>query len=413
MASNYHQASVDLDSVLALRYSGWAQAANTGYVVGGLQDLAARYAVAAAGSAAGDIGYKLGGADIGPTFAAYGSTAVTIATQPSNVSGSANAGLSGTVTSSAATCAAGPQGGPTKTYAWHCSGCAANSPNSSTTTFSATVAANTTVNPTAYCTVSDGVTSVNTNTITVSLTNTYRPVAIAAQPSAVSGSSAAGYPSGTVTSNATSCAGEYGNGSYTYTWHLVTGSGVAFTAGGSASTAVDGTVSAASSNSGTMQCTVSDGVSSATTNAVAWSLANTTPAGILATLVAGSYSATNYAGVGYNGIPESEGAPYGSFTITSGSGLMPSGCSVISLVTIDEAGTVVTEFSVEYQSPGGSGTDPGADWFNNITVNGKTLTSASATSGTSSALGYLYRFWNWSTNMDLTSGDSYSVHITI
>lgn len=103
-------------------------------------------------------------------------------------------------------------------------------------------------------------------------------VVVATQPSAVSGASAAGNPSGTVTSNSTSCAGSKGKGNYTYTWHFASGSGVTFTNPSGASTAVTGTVDAASTVSGTMYCTISDGVTSINTNTVAWSLQNTTPA---------------------------------------------------------------------------------------------------------------------------------------
>jgi hypothetical protein len=102
-------------------------------------------------------------------------------------------------------------------------------------------------------------------------------VVVATQPGNVSGTAAAGNPSGTVTSNTTTCAGSRGQGSYTYTWHLASGSGVAFTQPNAATTAVTGTVPSASTISGTMYCTISDGVSSVNTNTVAWSLQNTSP----------------------------------------------------------------------------------------------------------------------------------------
>lgn len=102
-------------------------------------------------------------------------------------------------------------------------------------------------------------------------------VIIETQPGAVSGSSAAGNPNGTVTSGTTTCLGEKGKGSYTYTWHLASGSGVSFTAPTSATTAVTGTVPSNSSISGTMYCTISDGTTSVNTHTVAWSLTNTSP----------------------------------------------------------------------------------------------------------------------------------------
>ncbi len=92
--------------------------------------------------------------------------------QPANVSGSVAAGNpSGTVTSAAASCAGAGSNG-VYTYSWVCSGCTATSPNSASTTFYATVDAGATDNASAYCEISDGVTSVNTNTISVTLTNT-------------------------------------------------------------------------------------------------------------------------------------------------------------------------------------------------------------------------------------------------
>lgn len=102
-------------------------------------------------------------------------------------------------------------------------------------------------------------------------------VIVETQPGAVSGSSAAGNPNGTVTSGTTTCLGEKGKGSYTYTWHLASGSGVSFTAPTSATTAVTGTVPSNSSISGTMYCTISDGTTSVNTHTVAWSLTNTSP----------------------------------------------------------------------------------------------------------------------------------------
>lgn len=114
------------------------------------------------------------------------------------------------------------------------------------------------------------------NTIFAAYGSTY--VRVATQPGNVSGSTAAGLPSGTVTSGTTTCAGTKGKGAYTYTWHIASGSGVTFTAGSSATTAVTGTVPAGQTISGTMYCTISDGVTSANTNTVNWSIQNTTPA---------------------------------------------------------------------------------------------------------------------------------------
>lgn len=139
-------------------------------------------------------------------------------------------------------------------------------------------------------------------------------VQVLTQPASVTGSSAAGVPSGTVTSVTTTCAGTKGGGGYTYTWHLATGSGVSFTAGTSATTAVTGTVNQNSTNSGTMFCTISDGVTSVNTNTVNWSLTNTssfTPSTV--THTSGSGTETVPAGAS-NVVIESKGGGAGPST---------------------------------------------------------------------------------------------------
>lgn len=176
-ASGYKVNGTDLDSIFAPWHTGWPQAAATGIKVNGV-DLDSRYAPLSTGSAVSSAtGYKVNGVDLKAIFAAFGSTGVQVATQPS----------------------------------------------------------------------------------------------------AVSGSAAAGNPSGTVTSNSTSTAGTKGGGSYTYTWHIASGSGGSFTSPSGATTAMTGTVNAGVTDSGTMYCTISDGVTSVNTNTVGWSLHNTTP----------------------------------------------------------------------------------------------------------------------------------------
>lgn len=171
MTSNYQVNGVDLDTLLAPLHSGWPTAGTTNDQVAGT-DLDARYAPLSTGTAPAITNYQVNGVDLNEIFAAYGSTGIQVLTQPSNVSGSAAAGNpSGTVTSGSTTCAF-TKGGGSYTYNWVCTGCTANSPTSATTTFSATVNAGTTTDASAYCTGSDGVTSSNTNTIAVTLTNT-------------------------------------------------------------------------------------------------------------------------------------------------------------------------------------------------------------------------------------------------
>ena len=179
MTSNYQVAGTDLDSLLAPLHTGWPTAGTTNDQVAGT-DLDARYAPLSTGTAPATTNYQVAGKDLNEIFAAYGSTGVQVLTQPSNVSGSSAAGNpSGTVTSGTATCA-GAKGGGSYTYTWHTTNCTANSPNSASTTFAATVNAGSTDNASAYCTISDGVTSVNTNTIAVALTNT-TPAAVMGQ----------------------------------------------------------------------------------------------------------------------------------------------------------------------------------------------------------------------------------------
>ena len=172
MTSGFADNGVDLDSVFAPLHSGWPQAPACRYTINGV-DLNQRYAALSSGTQAAVTRYRDdAGNDLNTYFAAAGSTGVQVGTQPSNVSGSAAAGNpSGTVTSGAASCA-GAKGSGVYTYQWTCTGCTATSPTGSSTTFSATVNAGTTIDPTAYCTISDGVTSVNTGTITIPLTNT-------------------------------------------------------------------------------------------------------------------------------------------------------------------------------------------------------------------------------------------------
>ena len=306
MTSKYDVNGVDLDSIFA-PYTTGTQPAATKYTVNGV-DLNQRYAPLSQGSAAQVTGYDVAGVgDLNTLFAAANTTTVTVGTQPGNVSGSAAAGdPSGTVTSNTTTCA-GSGGTGSYSYKWTiASGTATlTAPNSATTGVTATVNANSTITGTMYCTISDGISSAQTNTVNWSLQNTSLPVSISTQPSNVSGSSAAGDPTGTVTSNTTTVVAANGTGSYTYQWYMASGSGASFTAGTSATTAVTGSVNADSTNTGTMYCVVTDSAgSTATSNTVSWSLQNTTiPVSI-------SSQPSNVSG--------SANAGYPSGTVTSG-----------------------------------------------------------------------------------------------
>lgn len=174
MTTNYNLNGTDLDSIFAPLHPGWPQAVATNINVAGA-DLNERYAAISSGSGAPGTTFRVNSVDLNQIFAAIGSTGVQVGTQPTGVSGSSAAGNpSGVVTSNAATCA-GAKGGGSYSYLWICSGCIANSPNSATTTFSATVNAGTVDNASAYCQISDRITFANTKTISVTLQNTTVP----------------------------------------------------------------------------------------------------------------------------------------------------------------------------------------------------------------------------------------------
>lgn len=173
MSNNIRRQGAGLNTLFALRHSGWPQNSNTN-IRGAGTDISATYAPASTGTAYGTTGILSAGVDIGTLFAGLGTTGVQVAQQPNNVSGSLAAGNpSGTVTSNTTT-VAGTKGGGTYTYTWVIASGSASftAPNSATTGVTATVNASSTINGTMYCTISDGITSVNTNTVTWSLQNT-------------------------------------------------------------------------------------------------------------------------------------------------------------------------------------------------------------------------------------------------
>lgn len=100
-------------------------------------------------------------------------------------------------------------------------------------------------------------------------------VQVGTQPSNVSGTLAAGNPSGVVTSGSTTCAGSKGGGTYTYTWHT---SGCTALSPSSPTTTFDATVNAGTTDNATAFCTISDGVTSVNTTTISVTLQNTTPA---------------------------------------------------------------------------------------------------------------------------------------
>lgn len=173
MSNNIRRQGVGLPSLFATRTTGWPQNANTGIQAAGT-DISATYAPASTGTAYGSTGILRNGVDIGTLFAALGTTNVQVAQQPSAVSGSLAAGTpSGTVTSNTTT-VLGTKGRGSYSYTWVLASGSASftAPNSATTAVTANVNASSTINGTMYCNISDGTTSVNTNTVSWSLQNT-------------------------------------------------------------------------------------------------------------------------------------------------------------------------------------------------------------------------------------------------
>ena len=218
-------------------------------------------------------------------------------------------------------------------------------------------------------------------------------VHVLTQPTAISGSAAAGSPSGTVTSNTTTCAGTRGGGIYTYAWYIASGSGFSLTSPNSATTAVTGIVSASQTMTGTIYCTISDGVTSVNTDVIPISLTNTSPAGFNFLLVAGSGGAL----VGFKGSAQSGVGPFGTLNGVSAPVKMTSGNYALEIAD-DGANT--------YFVVSGLTADPSQSGLTELVVNGRTLTGSSASyiwnSNTNEAS------WAWSTSAGLISGDNYS-----
>ncbi|MDE2098628.1 MAG: hypothetical protein KGL39_15345 [Patescibacteria group bacterium] len=203
-------------------------------------------------------------------------------------------------------------------------------------------------------------------------------LSISLQPGAVSGSAAAGNPSGSVTSSSTSCAAIHGNsGAYSYSWHIATGS-ASPTAASSSTSAVTGTVNAGATITGTWYCTISDGVTSANTSTVAWSLQNTTPANWTFTITSGQFSSGGNTNTGYD---------QGSIGTISGGTQGP--------LTITVAMDTVSIASYTSLTISGFSADPGRAYFVSMAANGVTLLSSSATYGYGS--GVANWAWNGST----------------
>ena len=122
-------------------------------------------------------------------------------------------------------------------------------------------------------------------------------VQVLTQPSNVSGSSAAGNPSGTVTSASATCAFTKGGGTYTYEW---TCNGCTATDPTSATTTFYATVDAGTTDSATAYCTGTDGVTSVNTDTISVSLQNTSASFVSAqyTYSSGSGTQTVPAGAG-------------------------------------------------------------------------------------------------------------------
>lgn len=223
-------------------------------------------------------------------------------------------------------------------------------------------------------------------------------VRVGTQPSAVSGVAAAGFPSGSVTSNTTTCAGAGGKESgYTFTWEIISGSAT-LTAPNSATCGVtNSAVPAADTLTGTMLCTISDGTTTVNTNTVGWSLQNTTPNAWVIVIDAGELGGYEF-GFGSSGTLG---------TIVSGGTF-----EGLSLDGVSEIRT--NSFSIPVQTNltiGGFSSDPGQNWFSTLTSNGHTYASASASSSTwDSSTGQRTWIWNGG-SFGYVVGTDYSVTI--
>lgn len=198
----------------------------------------------------------------------------------------------------------------------------------------------------------------------------YESLRVATQPANVSGSSAAGNPSGTVTSSAATCAGAGSNGVLTYAWHPTN---CAANSPSNASTDFYATVNAGSTDNASAYCTISDGVNSVNTNTISVSLTNTTPAAADFTITAGQDVASQY--IGYN---------RGGFgTLNSSSGFL-NGTYLGSL--FDDNNNTVANFEIS-----GFSSDPGASSLSSVTINGQTRLASNATYSYSSGSA----LWQW------------------
>lgn len=206
---------------------------------------------------------------------------------------------------------------------------------------------------------------------TVFAANGTTNVRVLTQPSAISGTAAAGSPSGTVTSNTTACAGTGGSGSFTYTWHIANGSGFSLTTPNSQTCGITGNVPAGQSVSGGIYCTIFDGVTSINTNTEPCSLTNTTPPTWNFSITAGTFSA--YV-VGYHP--------------TSGTGSITGG--TFGALTIADLHDV-TNLGNSFLYISGFSSDPGKNSLTSIVSNGVTKLGSNATYTYSGGLAQ----WEW------------------
>lgn len=196
-------------------------------------------------------------------------------------------------------------------------------------------------------------------------------VQVGTQPSNVSGSAAAGYPSGTVTSGSTTCAGAKGSGTYTYAWHT---SGCTAISPSSATTDFSAVVSASSTTNASAYCTISDGVTSVNTSTISVPLTNTSPKSQNFSITTATWTNTGGTHIGYNAT-----GGYGSATNTT----LPDG-TVINALVDNSAGN--TSFNIS-----GFSANPGQSYFSSIVADGQTRTSSASTFAYSAGLAT----WTW------------------
>lgn len=213
-------------------------------------------------------------------------------------------------------------------------------------------------------------------------------ITVVTNPSAVAGSSAAGTPSGTVTSvGAMTCSVIGGLPPYAYTWH-VSGGGVALSPN-APTTRIAGTVTGETTLSGSAFCTITDAdAHTVNTSSASYALQNLSPSN--------TFNFTVNAGFGL-------GSAVGYVQASSAGSITPSpaladGSTIFELATGSMSGALIYIL-------GGFSSDPTAAHVTSLTINGQTWVGTGASYFYNSGSGRAT--WNWAGANLMTVGDSY------